>query len=234
MNANLRLSLLVLGAALGAAGCDDTVNSASVKSPTAVVVGEDPSPKPGGGIVTGDPTGPDGPLPTSTCSGGSAGIVYQGIGNVDLSAGRIENPLEVDRGRVKPYAVLAGEYQRALGKVPALYPQMASTFGASPARWYDEPEASAIILYSAYRIAFQGCLDYTATALSYAAAPTLESSATECGNFAVKFWNRAASGDELAKCAQLAVTDTAKEQNPRRRWAYVCATLLTASGFLTY
>jgi hypothetical protein len=188
----------------------------------------------GESTASGDPTGP-GPAPVPpACSTSKDGKGYIGLGGYDLTGDRQDSSLQLDRGRVKPYPVLASEYSRALGTVPGLYPQMASTFGAPPARWLDEPEASAIILYSAFRIGFQGCLDYTARSTAYVNAPAAETAPAECRAFALKFWNRLPTDSELARCTELAMTDTAKETNPRRRWAYVCASALTASGFLTY
>ncbi len=225
----------ILAALLLAAGCDDLASNVNVETQQPPVTLELLPPQTVEPLEPiGDPIAPAPAPAASICTGGAEGQIYQGIGGVDLSAGRVENPLEVDRGRVKPYPVLAGEYQRALGKVPALYPQMATTFGAAPARWYEEPQASAIILYSAFRIAFQGCLDLTATPPAYATAPTAESAPLECNALSVKFWNRSPTDAERSRCAALAMDETSKETNPRRRWAYVCASLLTASGFLTY
>jgi hypothetical protein len=49
-----------------------------------------------------------------------------------------------------------------------------------------------------------------------------------------KFWSRAPSDDEVKACTDVALTDTASEPDAKRRWAYTCASLLSASGFLTY
>jgi hypothetical protein len=51
---------------------------------------------------------------------------------------------------------------------------------------------------------------------------------------AQKFWSRAPSTGELSACVKTAVEDTTTETNPRRRWAYTCAGVMTSAGFLTY
>jgi hypothetical protein len=111
---------------------------------------------------------------------------------------------------------------------------MASTFGADPPRWYSEPAASAITLYSSYRIALQGCLTLTGGGANYAAAPTQATAATECAAWEDKFWSRTPAQSEIDTCASFAVNDTASEPSAPRRWAYACATVLTSANFLTF
>jgi hypothetical protein len=136
---------------------------------------------------------------------------------------------------VKPFSALSGEYTRALGATPALISGLGTTFGEPQVRWSVEPQASAVSLYTAYRVAFQGCLTYTGTANAFAATPTNATALTECGNFAQKFWSRPAAQGELAACVKATVADTATgEPNLRRRWAYGCASVLTAAAFLSY
>jgi hypothetical protein len=48
------------------------------------------------------------------------------------------------------------------------------------------------------------------------------------------FWNRAPNPDEVGACVDMATNGTASEPDPRRRWAYTCASVLTAAGFLSY
>lgn len=159
---------------------------------------------------------------------------YAGFGGAKLEADRITGTSELDRDRVKPYEVLATEYTRMLGKKPPLIDTMATTFGSSPARFYVEPEGSAVTLYSAYRVAFEGCIDFTATATEYAAAPTTASATDVCNALATRFWSRTPEQHEIDACVKTAVTDTASEGNARRRWGYTCAAVLSAAGFLTY
>jgi hypothetical protein len=168
---------------------------------------------------------------------------YVGLGKVELTTKREETAAAMDRARVKPYAVLASEYARTLGKAPPLAsaPSTVATFGEVPARWYTEPAATAVGLYTSYRIAFEGCLAQNADP-KYAQLPTAETASNECSAWARRFWSRTATPEELAACVKVATADATEEVTqsgssptaPQRRWAYTCATVLTSSGFLTY
>lgn len=162
------------------------------------------------------------------------GRKYVGLGGLELTDGRQDLDLGLDRSRIKPFTALPAEYGRVLGNTPALLTGMGPTFGEPQARWYGEAQASAISLYTSYRIAFQGCLTYTASATKWSAVPNANSAETECVAFAEKFWSRSPSADELATCVNVATVDSSIETDPRRRWAYSCAAVLSSAGFLTY
>jgi hypothetical protein len=167
------------------------------------------------------------------------GRSYTGFAGAVLEAGRVDFDLGLERAQVKPYSALNGEYQRVLGNQPALLSTSAPTFGIDPDRWLNRPISSAITVYSAYRVAFQGCLTATATPSKYQSAPTPSTADAECRSWARTFWSRAASDDEAAACVQVAMVDTLKEGGntnvaPARRWAYTCAAVLSAAGFITY
>ena len=85
-----------------------------------------------------------------------------------------------------------------------------------------------------FRVSFEGCLGFTASAPEYAATPDDGSANKVCASLARKFWSREPSEAETKACAQVALVDSASESDPRRRWAYTCASLLTAAGFLSY
>ena len=110
----------------------------------------------------------------------------------------------------------------------------ANTFAIIPARWFIEPEASAVTVYTSFRIAFQGCLTATATPARYATLPSNTTAETECGTWARKFWSRTATQPELDACVKVAMVDTTTETDPKRRWAYACASVMTAAGFTTF
>ncbi len=179
----------------------------------------------GGGGGGGGGTGP-------ACT--DKGKAYVGFAGTQLVADRIEFPVGQDRDRVKPFSALQTEYPRVLGASPASLAKMGPTFGQSQARWYDEPEANAVSIYSAFSVAFDGCLTYTASDAKYAAAPDATSAPIECASMARKFWSRDATPDEVTACVTAATSDTSSETNPRRKWAYTCASVLSAAGFLTY
>jgi hypothetical protein len=160
------------------------------------------------------------------------GTTYVGFGKTNLTQTRLK--ASGDRARIKPYEALAGELARVLGNTPASLAGAASALDAPPARWYVEPSANAGSVYTAYAVGFDACLTKTAVDAAYAAAPTAESATAECAAMARKLWSRAATPDELKACVDVATVGSASEPLPRRRWAYVCASLTTAAGFLTY
>lgn len=188
---------------------------------------------PGGDDLVGiDPT--TGLPTTGGSSGGTGGTAYKGFAGSTLGLDRLPGELGTEERRVKPFSALTTEYARVLGKAPALLPTFASTFSEAPARWFEEPAASAVSMFSAYRAGFQGCLELTATDGAYASNPTAATAATVCTSLATKFWNRALAADEMATCVDVATNQTTKDTNPRRRWAYTCAAVLASAGFLTF
>lgn len=212
-----------------------------------------------------DPTNPDDPFkpPDDPVNGCAKGKTYIGFGNTELTAGRVDGNIGFDQGRVKPYATFRAEYERMLGitlpttttapisnTTTALYNTgfLMNTSGASfdvaPDRWFVEPYSTAVSMYTAYRLAFNGCLVIT-TAGAYTTAPSNSTAATECGTWARKYWSRTATQPEIDACVKVAMVDSLNEgtgnnpptSNPTsatRRWAYTCASVLTAAGFTTY
>lgn len=175
------------------------------------------------------PVDPEMP-PNTTCD---TGYNYQGFGGVRLEVGRDEDSVGFDRDRVKPLTALRGEYARVLGTTPALLDTLSNTFGATPPRWYIEPESNAVALYSSMRVAFVGCLSATATA-EYDPMPDATNAPAKCAAFAHKFWSRDANAEEIASCVELVTTKTGEEPQARRKWAYACASVLSSASFLTY
>jgi hypothetical protein len=159
---------------------------------------------------------------------------YAGFDNRELTEDRKVLKLGTDRARMKPFSALQTEYARVLGGAPASLTGAGATFGQPPARWYEEPEANAVALQTAYTIAFDGCLTYTATAGEFANAPDAASAETQCAAMARKFWSKTPGPSEISACVEVATTGSAAEPNARRKWAYACASVLTSAGFLAY
>jgi hypothetical protein len=159
---------------------------------------------------------------------------YAGFGG-PLEADRAPIPAGGDRLRVKPFTALALEYARALGLASFDTRTYAATFGRPPARWYAEPAASASTVYAAFALAFDACSQHTAArAADYSTAPTPVIAERLCRDLARAAWHREATDAEAATCASYAVTQTNSADAPAKRWAYACAAVLSASGFLTY
>lgn len=162
------------------------------------------------------------------------GVSYTGFAGTKLEDKRVNAVAGADHARLKPYSALRGEYERVIGAAPESLEAAGASFGSPPERFASEPRASAIQVYSAFRVAFDGCLTFTASGAEYASAPTESSATAQCTQMARKFWSRAPSSEEVDACKQVALVDSASEAAPRRRWAYTCATLLSSAGFLTY
>jgi len=159
---------------------------------------------------------------------------YKSFDQTTLTAKRTVTRLGNDRGRVKPFSALQSEYARVLGATPASLAGSGATFGQAQKNWFEEPQANAVALQTAYNIAFDGCLDYTKTDAAFAAAPDATSAPTQCGAMVRKFWSRVAAPQEVQACADMATTGAAAEPDPRRKWAYACASVLSSAGFMTY
>lgn len=188
--------------------------------------------------------GTDGDGTDGTSSGGGAndptqpgtcevGAPHVGFGQNDFVSDRAVGALAVDRRRVKPFSALDSEMKRVLGSSPAALGASASAFGDVPARWYSEPVAGAVSLYSMYSLAFTACYDSMGDA-AHQAAPTTATATAECAALQKKAWQRAPTAEETATCADLAVVKLASEPIARRRWAHACASVLSSAGFVSY
>ncbi|HEU0035203.1 MAG TPA: hypothetical protein VFQ53_31475 [Kofleriaceae bacterium] len=159
---------------------------------------------------------------------------YIGFGGDALEASRPQLAAGADRMRLKPFGALATEYQRALALTTFDTRAYAATFGRPPARWFLEPAASANTVYAAFALAFDACTQHTGVDARYAEAPSLANADPICRDLALRAWHRDAADDEAAACVTYAVDQTNPADDPRRRWAYACAAVLGASGFLAY
>lgn len=231
-----RLSLL-LGATLGLAtvvgglaACSGGDGDSLLGQPSGNPSGPASAPSGSGSV----PGGGEPPPIVLECTEKPPGRSYKGFDGVGLEAERVNENIGLNRGRIKPFAVLAGEFTRVLGRVPAGLAGEADSFEAPPARWYEEPRATGVGLATLYTVSFEGALAYAKADAKFAAAPTAATAATECGAFMAKAWNRTASPNEITECVTLATTKLDKETNPQRKWAYVFASVLTSTGFLTY
>jgi hypothetical protein len=173
---------------------------------------------------SGDPTQP------GSCDEGKPHVGFAGT---DFAADRSIGALGADRRRVKPFSALESELRRVLGVVPASLSTSASAFGDVPARWYAEPVAGAVSLYTTYSLAFTACYDSMTDSI-YSQAPTTATATAECKKLQHKAWLRAPTAEETKACVDLATTTLASEPSPRRRWAHACASVLSAAGFVSY
>jgi len=133
----ITVALIGLGLLLG---CDGAIIGGSLN-----ITGDNPTDFPP------DPNLPP-PPPPPLCT--TTGRVYIGFGGSQLTVGRVEQVVGVDRARVKPYSALVsttsgttttpGEFQRVMGNSSALLTASASTYDDAPNRWFIEPQGSAV------------------------------------------------------------------------------------------
>ncbi len=219
---------------------DELAGGGDINGGNGTPIGGDPNSPGGGGPGGTDPNDPE--VITQSCA--EAQRVYVGFGGTKLVDDRLMEVQNADRGRVKNFKVFSDDMTRSFGgKAPALLGSSAQTFGAAPARWYEEPKSGAVVLYQAFRIALQGCTDYTKDDAKFANNPDATSAATVCTEFENKFWSRTPTPEEVNACVKGAVEGSAKltadngttsDTPARQRWAYACASVLTSANFLTY
>ena len=135
-----------------------------------------------------EPGGPGEPPKAITCI--DKQTQYKGFGGIQLESDRPLAEVGLDRSRMKPYGMLVDEYKRVLGVAPSVLAESGPTFGEAPDRWLTEPAPTAVALYQAYRVAFEGCLAYTKTDAKYAANPTTATATAECTAMQRKFWSQ--------------------------------------------
>ncbi len=221
----LLATLGVLGAC--AAACGDG-------SPDALT-GRGNVPGAGDGMNNGanpdDPNAAPGALECTVKPDGRSYVLFDGS---KLEATRINENVGVNRARLKPFTVMQGEYQRVLGLVPASLAAAGGSFDEAPERWFAEAQHSGVSLNAIFDISFEGCLQYTKTAADFAAAPTTETATTACTSLMRKAWSKTPAPEEIDACTTLATTKLASEPDVRRRWTYVCASVLSSSQFLTF
>lgn len=151
-----------------------------------------------------------------------------------LENNRLNENVGVNRARFKPYAVMTGEYQRVLGVVPPSLAAAGASFDDPPARWYDEAAHSGVSLNAQFDISFEGCLAHVKTPAEFGAPPNGDSAKTFCSSLMRKAWSKTAQPPEVDGCVELATKKLESEPDVRRRWAYVCASILSSSHFLTF
>jgi hypothetical protein len=164
----------------------------------------------------------------------TTGRTYKGFGDTELAAGRAEVLPGTDRYRVKPIMALSGDLSRVIGSVPPSLAANRGSFSEPPERWYEEPKASAVTIYTTYRIAYEAGLIYAESSPELSSPPTEQSAASACASFARLAWQQEPTAAQIDSCKKVALVDTAGESDVKARWAYALASILTATEFVSY
>jgi hypothetical protein len=167
------------------------------------------------------------------CTEKPAARTYVLFDGTKLEDKRADESVDANRARFKPYSVMADEYKRVLGAPPKSLAGAAATFEDPPARWHAEPAPSAVALDAIYAIGLEGCTAMVATAPERATAPTAATATTFCKDLMEKAWGEAPAAG-VTTCVDLATNKLANESDARKRWAHVCASLLSSPQFLTF
>jgi hypothetical protein len=180
-------------------------------------------------------TDPNATAEALQCKDKPAGRSYASFdGSSKLEDSRLNEMSAANLARFKPYAVMAGEYQRVLGVVPKSLAGAASSFDSPPDRWYADPSPSGVSLSTSFDISFEACGAALASGTGHDQAPTADTATDYCTTTMRKAWSRSPSPDEIGVCVDLATQKLGAEPDPRRRWTYVCASILSSSHFLTF
>ena len=178
-----------------------------------------------------DPNDPEAVNARLSCTEKPEGRSYLGFDGRPLEASRANENTGINRARQKSGAALRSELARVLGKEPASAADLGT--GDDAPRWLTEPTTSAVEISTFFGVAFEGCRAYTATDARFAAEPTEESAQKECASLMRKAFSRTPSPEETGSCAALS-KELSKEPDPRRRWAYICASVLSSTRFQTF
>lgn len=147
------------------------------------------------------------------------GIPHPGFANFDFVSDRKPGNIGENRRRVKPFSTMQSEFQRALGMVPKDLATSAAAFGDVPARWYSEPQAGAVSLFTTYNLAFTACYDAKVQ--------------LDCAALQRKIWQRTPTPEETTACEEF-VAGLTSETDPQRKAAHACASIMSSAGFTTY
>jgi len=189
---------------------------------------------PRGGANPGDTPDVQQTAAALSCTAKPKGRSYTLFDGSNLAADRANENVGINRARMKPFGAFVGEYRRVLGLVPRSLAKAEGSFDEPPPNWYTEAAHSGVSLNALMDVSFDGCLQYTNNSPQYAELPTAQTANEACSSLMRKAWLHSPSPDELSACVTLATTKLSSENDPRRRWAYVCASILSSSQFLTF
>jgi hypothetical protein len=168
------------------------------------------------------------------CTSAPQGRSYLDFGGLKLEQSRANQDISANRARVKPFSVLAAEYKRIVGITPPSLAGQSGAFEPPPARWYEEPSASGVGMTTLYGVGFEAGLSYAASDARFKKVPDGVSAPAECAAFLRRATSRTPASEEISTCVAFALKGVTKEPVAERRWAYVFASVLTSTGFLSY
>lgn len=242
------LSLLLLAA------CEGTFTAPGGELPLPGLPAPEAAAVPG---APGQPAPSAPPLPSAArCGDQPAGRAFIGLGGEHLEVGRKDQAAFTDFHR--PYRNLqvnglwtvTRDLTASVGAASGIggsFPEhrasgTGGSFGVVPTNWYDESTVGPFAVYVTFNFAFKVCLASFAAPTSanrpgwyehVTFAPTPERATAFCTRTMQSAWSRAPAPEEVASCVDLAL-DLEEEPTPQRRWAYVCASIVSSTNWLAY
>lgn len=223
------------------AGCEGSIVGGLVDlPPDDEVLGED---------IEGTPTSSIDPpqYVQARCEGAPPTRSYRGFGGERLEDDRRDLARGLDSRRTTLFErgdsagghldTVASVFEFSKGFVT---PQSASAYGFRERGWFADPTGSALLLATQYRLAYLSCQRLLeqkrgwASHVEFAVTPTEASARSQCRALSTRFWNVKPTDTQLDECVTYATVETASETVPARRWAYVCATLISTTYALTH
>lgn len=167
------------------------------------------------------------------CTAKPVARTYAGFDGAKLEERRADENVDINKARFKPFNVMADEYKRVLGLTPRGLATAGATFNEAPERWFIETDHSGVSLSAIFQLSLDGCLQSFGSDASKAKAPTAETATAYCKETMQKAFSETPTDEQVGVCVDLA-TKKLTENDPKRRWAHVCATILSSSQFLTF
>ena len=166
------------------------------------------------------------------CASATADWIWNTVNNWTLTATggeriETEDRYGQDTLRLKSYTMIAADFTRIFGSVPANFAASATAFNASPEYWYEEPELGAVSLNVLANSALQACESETLPAITQS---TLEAS---CTDWAQRMWLRNPTTDEVNSCVAVGMNDTVG-LNDKERALFSCVSMMISLPSLTY
>lgn len=232
---------------LAAAACDGVI-----MVPTTNVEALDPE------NPSGTPRRPAASIPTlpsaARCGSVPTGRAYVGLSGEHLEVSRRDAAAFIDLHR--PYRgnhksgndwavtsdITASVGADAFSAPESRDPGTGGAFGVVPDRWYEESIVGPFAIYVSFSFAYKACLSAITRPNSRNVTgwyehtkfePTPERARAFCQRTQQNAWQRAPETDEVQACADLAL-NLQEEPDLPRRWAYVCASVITSMNLLSY
>ncbi len=230
MNSPLRHGWVVM---VLAAACQGVINTSPGVPSGASAAGPTPS----------APAGPT--YSAAVCEGAPPARTFTGLDGLPLERDRVNAAADLDQRRTRSWENLdayGGDLNQQLGYYRATEGLLErATAPLRPDFWYLEADMGALELYSQFRVGFMACermvADPHGTPLfslpSFASAPSTDTADGPCRYMMRQFWKTEPTAQQVQACADFAVNETSDLPTVSKRWALVCAALLSSTGSTT-